>query len=411
MGSKHTRNFRYEIGQNFKDEKRDYTIINRERRTIKGISYKFYEYHCNKCNGESWISESHLKQGNGCGICRKSPRKVVKGINDLATTNPEMVKYFVNKGDTYSYAKASNKKVLMKCPYCGFERMYSINDLYTQGFSCPKCSVKDGISFPEKFMTNVLEQLKEQGQLNYYTYQYTKVDAKWCGKYKYDFYFELNDERYIIETHGGQHYRDKWQSVEEVQRNDEEKRQLALSNNIDNYIVIDCSQNYLHFIKNNILSSELNNLFDLTHIDWNLCTINSQNNMVKEVCDYWHLHNDINGENLSTGDLEKVFNLARGTIKNHLKKGAEISWCNYDPKEEYNKKYDRKKKPFELYKDGEFLGVFSCAKDLERQSESLFGVKLWQGSISKVLIHGGNHKGFTFKRITKEEYENRIKNY
>lgn len=408
MGSKHTRNFRYEIGQIFKDDKRDYTIINRERRMIKGISYKFYEYHCNKCNGESWLRESHLKQGNGCGICCKTSRKVVKGINDLATTNPEMVKYFVNKDDTYSYTKASNKKVLMKCPYCKFEKMYKINVLYSAGFSCPKCSVKDGISFPEKFMTNILEQLKEQGQLNYYEHQYTKVNAKWCGKYKYDFYFELNDKKYIIETHGGQHYVDKWFSVEEVQRNDEEKRQLALSNNIDNYIVIDCSRNYLHFIKNNILNSELNNLFDLSRINWCLCTINSQNNMIKEVCDYWHLHNDINGENLSTSDLAKVFNLARSTIKNHLKKGTEISLCNYDPKEEYNKKYNKNKKPFELYKDGKFLGVFSCAKDLEEQSEILFGVKLSRRSITNASKNGINYKGFTFKRITKEEYRNRI---
>ena len=130
--------------------------------------------------------------------------------------------------------------------------------------------------------------------------------------------------------------------------------------------------------------------------------------MIKEVCDYWHLHNDINGENLSTSDLAKVFNLARSTIKNHLKKGTEISLCNYDPKEEYNKKYNKNKKPFELYKDGKFLGVFSCAKDLEEQSEILFGVKLSRRSITNASKNGINYKGFTFKRITKEEYRNRI---
>ena len=66
------------------------------------------------------------------------------------------------------------------------------------------------------------------------------------------------------------------------------------------------------------------------------------------------------------------------------------------------------KKPFELYKDGKFLGVFSCAKDLEEQSEILFGVKLSRRSITNASKNGINYKGFTFKRITKEEYRNRI---
>lgn len=337
MGSKYTRNFKYEIGQNFKDEKRDYTIINRERRAVKGINYKFYEYHCNKCNGESWISESHLKVGYGCGICCKSSHKVVKGINDLATTNPEMVKYFVNKDDTYSYTKASNKKVLMKCPCCGFEKIYKIKDLYSRGFSCPKCDIKDGISYPEKFMINILEQLKEQGQLNYYEYQYTKVNAKWCKNYRYDFYFELNNRRYIIETHGSQHYISKWQPIEEVKINDENKRLLALDNDIDEYIVIDCRRAEMYFIKQSILDSKLNDLFCLDSIDWSLCNINSQNNIVREVCDYWYLHNDMNNENLSTTDLRKIFDISLCAMVKYLKQGTEIGWCNYDPKKEMKK--------------------------------------------------------------------------
>ena len=197
-----------------------------------------------------------------------------------------------------------------------------INDLHSKGFSCPKCSIKDGISFPEKFMTNVLDQLKEDGQLNYFEYQYTKVNAKWCGKYKYDFYFELNDEKYIIETHGEQHYRDVnrkgARTLYEEQENDKIKKQLALSNGIDVYIELDCRRTDLYFVKNSIMNSELNNLFDLSSINWELCCINSRSNKVKEVCDYWHLHNEINNEKIPIVDLAKIFNVSTYNYNNKL---------------------------------------------------------------------------------------------
>lgn len=325
------------IGDNIKDDKRNLTIIDEEIRIVKGVSYKFYKYHCNKCNGESWIRKGHLESGKGCSICCKSPRKVVKGINDIATTNPEMIKYFVNIDDVYNCTKSSGKTTLAKCPCCGFERMYRINDLYSKGFSCPKCNIKDGFSFPEKFMTNVLDRLKENGQLNYYKCQYTKVNAKWCGRYKYDFYFELNDKKYIIETHGEQHYvdinRKGGRTLEEEQENDKVKEQLALKNGIDEYITLDCRRTDLNFIKNSIMNSKLNDLFDLSSINWELCCINSRSNKVKEVCDYWHLHNEINNENIYIVDLAKIFNVSTTTITNYLKQGTEIEWCNYHPKQ------------------------------------------------------------------------------
>ena len=66
------------------------------------------------------IEENSLKNGNGCSCCYG--RTVVKGINDISTTNPEMVKYFVNIEDAYTHTYCSNEKVLMRCPNCNNEK-------------------------------------------------------------------------------------------------------------------------------------------------------------------------------------------------------------------------------------------------------------------------------------------------
>ena len=43
--------------------------------------------------------------------------------------------------------------------------------------------------------------------------EYNKKHEKWVQKYRYDFYFELNNEKYIIETHGEQHYYNNFKNV------------------------------------------------------------------------------------------------------------------------------------------------------------------------------------------------------
>lgn len=159
-----------------------------------------------------------------------------------------MVKYLVNKNDAYTHTYCSNKKVLCKCPNCGYEKEVGLHLLYRQGFSCPKCS--DGISYPEKVMFNLLEQLN----MTFIT-QVNKRNLNWCDKYLYDFYFKLNGQEYIIETHGLQHYKEigknsNWGSLKETQQNDKNKRELAIHNGIkeENYIVIDCRYSNLEFI-------------------------------------------------------------------------------------------------------------------------------------------------------------------
>ena len=151
--------FKFNIGDKFKDDKKDLIIIDREYRTTKkNHNEKWYKYKCNKCGwNEGWISEYKI-EARGCSCC--CGRTVVKGINDISTTAPWMVKFFSNKNDAYKYTCGSNKKIKTKCPDCGNEKYMIINNLFKKGFSCNKCS--DGFSYPNKFMFNVLEQLNEE---------------------------------------------------------------------------------------------------------------------------------------------------------------------------------------------------------------------------------------------------------
>ena len=74
-----------------------------------GWKSKAYYVKCTKCGYEY---DTPKREGNlkkyGCIVC--TGKKVVPGINDIATTTPWMVKYFENPEDATKYTYSSNKK-------------------------------------------------------------------------------------------------------------------------------------------------------------------------------------------------------------------------------------------------------------------------------------------------------------
>lgn len=403
----YTKEFRIGIDEIIKDDKRDLIIIDREIRVVceknnKKHNYRYYKYHCNKCGYEGWIIESSLlNHKHGCSLC--SNQVVVEGINDIPTTNPEMIKYFQGGYDEAKlYTKSSNKYIYAICPICGHikDKKVKVNSLYRAGLSC---FCNDGISYVEKFTNSILKQLN----LDFQT-QLTKSTFKWIGKYKYDFYFEYNNEQYILETHGLQHYEESFKNVksnknrrslEEEQENDKLKKELALLNGVkeQNYIVVDCRYSDLEWIKQNILESRLAELFDLSKIDWLKSHEFALKTKVKDVCDLWEsgIHNVI--------EIGNIIGLSNTTVTKYLHKGKVLNWCNsYDPKEILSER-SRKLglscgKPIEVFKDNVSLGVFPSAKELERQSEKLFGVKFDSRGISRVCNNKRkSHREYEFK--------------
>jgi len=241
---------------------------------------------CLKCTGEWEPTADSLLHGHSCPFCCHTTKKILIGFNDMWTINSKLAKLLANKEDGYKYTQGSGKRVDFKCPNCGhIVKNKIIRDISLKGFNCPKCG--DGISYPEKFMFNTLKQILNKS----FQTQLSKNTFKWCGTYRYDFYIpKLNC---IVETQGSQHYKNSTgvyvKTLEEEQENDKNKKELALNNNIINYIEIDCRYSELDFIKNNIIQSELSQLlkFKEEDIDWLKCHEYACSSLVKIVCDLW----------------------------------------------------------------------------------------------------------------------------
>ena len=316
-----TNDFKIEVGQCIKDGRRDLIIIDREyrnkiktdkkcksRKTV--LKEKWYKYHCNKCENEDWAIESNILSNNrGCNVCSS---KKITSYNCLLNKKPELFNYIKNKEEGYKVSYNSRKMIKCKCPNCGFEKEIYVYSLYSEGFKCNICS--DNITYPEKVIINLFKLLKIK-----YIHQYSNVNDRWCERKRYDFYFKLNDEEYIIETHGIQHYKEiKYfkTTLKEVQYNDKYKKDLAIKNGIkpENYIVIDCRKSEINFIKQNIINSKLNEIFDLNNIDWLEIDRLSQKSMYFEVYKYY-----LNNKDMKIIDISKHFNLERHKVSKLIK--------------------------------------------------------------------------------------------
>lgn len=314
-----TKRYKYNIGDNIRSVKFGELKILKQIKMLdekKERQKKGYKYKCLSCGNIDIMSESNLLKNQGCNVCCVPTKKVLKGFNDLWTTHPQIAKMlkFPAYGHTISHGSAV--KQMFICPDCGLEKSMTISNLINQGFFCNRCS--DGVSIPEKFMFNVLEQLGLEFQT-----QLTKTTFNWCYKYRYDFYIpSLNG---ILEINGIQHYEqsNRGRSLELEQENDRLKQELALRNGIDKYIVIDCRKSELELIKQNILNSEISELFDLSNIDWLKCAEYVNNSLVKAASDLWE------SGMKNTSDIAVSLKLDRSTIITYLKKGKLLGWCDY----------------------------------------------------------------------------------
>lgn len=390
--------FIYSIGDVLKDEKRD--IIITEKKYIRdknGRLRRFYNYSCNKCGWEKGCSEEkNLMEGRGCPVCCRSPQVVVSGINDMATTTPWMVEYLVNKEDAYRYTSQSNKKIKMACLDCGKEKYVRPNKLY----KCKtlSCVCKDNYSYPQKFINNMLKQLGVKFE--------TEYSPNYLDKKRSDFY--LSSFNLIIEADGslghsgGRVYTKSSKTLEECIEIDKWKDEQHKIHGVET-IRINCFKSDLEYMKNAILNSKLNELLDLSKIDWTECEAFALKNVVKEICNYWANKED--WETTTTIANNNSWGISSvHTIIRYLKKGAKLGWCDYDPKEETRKGSGNRKNKRErgvvILKDGLIIGEFKSANYIEKNSMEIFGEKMFGSNICKVCKgEKSQYKGLTFKYV------------
>lgn len=384
--------------------------INRKTKSGNHVTRKGYLAECLKCNHKFEDTEINIKKKidngntNFCSVCAN--KKTIRGINDVATTHPEFIKYFVDINDCYENTYGSNKYVRLKCPICNHEKNGTIHNLINHNFRCSYCS--DGVSFPEKIMGIILRKFNIKFEKQH--------SPAWAKGKRYDFYLE--ELGFIVEVHGGQHYNERrssyWKSYEEEHENDMYKYDLAVINGYEinkNYFIIDCRESNIEYILKSIKNSKLNDFLDLEKIDLEQLQYESMTSQMIEVCRYREEYQ------CKTSDIEEKFSISRSTIISYLKKGNEIGLCNYDPKEEIQKGYEysnkqgtetwkenfklnQKGKPIEIYKNGVLLGEFISVSELSRKSIEMFGEYLDVRNISAVALNKRDlYKGYYFKYI------------
>ena len=221
----------------------------------------------------------------------------------------------------------SDFKLYFKCKLCNttIENPIRYRDLIDNKGHIRRCDFcGDKISIGEKFIGILLKELNID-----YIKELGKTTFDWCNNYKYDFYFEFNNESYIIETHGEQHYRDigKGRSLEEEQLNDKIKKEIALKNNINNYIVLDCRKD--ENIKNNILNSNLIKIIKEKNICWEEIYHRCFQPILFEVCKQWNEKGNTRENLLNICDN---FKISEFKARKLLKTGESINICKYDSK-------------------------------------------------------------------------------
>jgi hypothetical protein len=252
----------------------------------------------------------NIKKENDYSVLQHNTKKK----SNLWTDCPEVARLLKNPDNGYKFTKCCGSKTEFVCPSCGTVSKHLISNVVRRGFSCPACS--DGISYPNKFMANMLNQLGV-----HYTSEYSFSDAK----YRYDFY--LTNYNIIIEMHGRQHY-EKWnvskRTLEEEQENDKNKMDHALKHNVAHYIVIDAKCSDINYISSRILSSELNNIFDMSSIDWRQCGYFASGSLVHEAAELYNKKH-------SVMDISNKLKHSDTTIRRWLKQATSIGLCEYIP--------------------------------------------------------------------------------
>lgn len=380
-----TSNYKIELGNTFKDRKRDIKIIGRKyvaKESLgKIINYKYYKYLCNDCGYQGWNTESNILIHNqGCSVCKS--KTILSAVNAIYSTDPWMIDLGISEVDAKKYTSLSSKKVEVTCGDCGEKKMICINKVYYRKSIGCRCG--DGYRYPAKFMMSILNQLGVEFELEFNS-------KRWginIGR-RYDFY--LPQDNIIIEVHGEQHYAENSKfsrTLREEQKNDELKEKIAKQAGINRYIVIDCKISEREYIKNSVAESELSTIFDINKIDWNQCDCDAQKNMLKKVCEMKKMD-----PQSTVSYLANEMKISTTTVRRWLNKGTKLGLCQYRGVVE-------NQRPIEVFKDDKSFGVFPSASSIESISEDLFGIKLLHRNIS--LAANGkqkHHHHFNFRYI------------
>lgn len=297
--------FEYNTGDIINDK---YLVLNRERKIFYKKDKHPVRSYTLKCLTDGYIFEIPeymlRKQQEACPLCAGSV--LVVGVNDIATLKPELIKFLVDKNDAYRY-KANTKELLnFKCDICNERFQRSPSDF---PISLP-CGCYSAQSYPNRFILELFRQI------NYpFIPELRKCHFDWCGKYRYDLYFEFDNNRYIVEMDGGQH-KELWRKEIDI-----EKDRLANQNGIE-VIRIDCdyksAKNRFSYIRDNVISSKLSSILNLDNVDWDL--INVKILTINNIREVWELKKI----GYTNKQISNILDIKQSQIEKYVRHGYEV---------------------------------------------------------------------------------------
>lgn len=350
-------------------------------------------HHCKRCDYKWEVRPNDILKRNKCPVCDSNRRigpAPLYANSIWASEYKEIFAKYMTEDQMKTTMPKSHIKIDMVCPDCGRHKEQTPKLLIQQGFGCV-CS--DGLSYPNKFVYAVLNQLNIE-------YEIEKT-FNWSEKKRYDIYIpHLNC---IIENHGQQHYTGWCNDKEDLERNqvnDLLKKKMALENGIRIYIELDCSKSKMEWIKNSLLKSALSEILDFSLINWEECNNFAISNFVKKAADLWN-------EEKTIKEISEILRVSSATAGQYLKQAADSNFCNYTTQESMIRgktlisgENNWGSEPFiQFTLKGEYIKEWQCQKDVEKE------LNILATTISSVLNHGDKKSAGGFLWMWKKEYD------
>lgn len=213
------KNFNYSKAKEIHQDKYDYSKV-----LYKGSKEKV----CIICpeHGEFWQTpDDHINHKRGCPKCKAQRRRL---------TQQEWIdKASAIHNNRYDYSlveySGSLDKVPIICPIHG--KFIQRANIHLQGHGCPYCSKSRGEKAVEDYL--------QKSNIPYECQKAYKCPVNPSGTMQVDFYVNFNDNEYVIEYNGKQHYEyveyfygGKIDEFERRQKRDQYLIEFCKSNNI-----------------------------------------------------------------------------------------------------------------------------------------------------------------------------------
>lgn len=344
-------------------------------------------FYCEKMHYWDATPNSILHTKSGCPVC--SRRRIISGYNDLWTVRPDVAELLVNKDDGYKYGISNEEKTEFRCRNCGSILVKSVFAVCTSGLYCEFCD--DGLSYPNKFMRSILNQLS----ISYIP----EYNPDWIKPKLYDFYFVIAGKQYIVEMDGGLGHGNQPNNSmttltkEESIAIDKYKDKCAKEHDID-LLRIDCNYPYnierFEYIKNNIITSKLSEVLNLEFVDFDQANKDAESTLLFQISKLWD-----SGVN-NTKSIGDILHINVNTVMRYLKKSEKLGVSTYNH--------------FEYLWEHHKLSYVTCLETSEiamsiNQVNTKYHCNLYQHLVGKSNYAGTLSDGtkLHWRRLSKEE--------